>query len=271
MPELPEVETIKRQLSRKIKGKKIKDVEVRLPKLVKYPLEKFKKLVKGAKIVGLRRRGKLVFIELSSGYFLVIHLKLSGQLIFNSGEGKHTHVIYHFTDGSHLIHNDLRRFGFIKVVPKDELDNFIQAQRLGPEPLEKSFTLKKFKELLAKRKKSKIKLILMDQSFLVGVGNIYANEILFSAGVLPTREVGKLTSQEIQKIYQGIKRILTLAIQKKGSSDRDYVDASGKKGRYMELIKVYRREGEACLKCNTKVKRLKMGSRSAYFCPKCQK
>ncbi len=271
MPELPEVETIKRQLNRKIKGKKIKTVEVRLPRFVKYPLKKFKQIVIGAKIGNVSRRAKLLIIELSNEYYLVIHLKLTGQLIFNSQPTKHTHLIYYFTDGSHLVHNDLRQFGFVKVIPKKELADFLAKEKYGPEPLTKEFTLKLFRELLSKRKKAKIKPLLMDQTWLAGIGNLYSDEILFLAKILPYRKAETLKETEIKRIYQGIKKILALAVSRRGSSSDQYVDAVGQKGNYLPLVKVYRREGKPCYLCGTKIERLKIGGRSAHFCPKCQK
>jgi len=271
MPELPEVETIKSQLDNKIRGKKIKKVEVNLSKLVRYPLKKFKKIVEGEKIISISRRAKLLIIELSNGYYLVIHLKLSGQLIFNGEKNKHTHLVYYFTDGTKLLHNDLRQFGFVKVVSKKEFNHFFEKENFGFEPLSVKFTLKSFKEALFKRKKSRIKLLLMDQSFIGGIGNIYANEILFFAGVLPDRRVETLKDVEIKNIFQGIKKILSLAVKKHGSSNRDYVDAFGKKGNFVPLIKVYQKEGKPCLKCKSKIKKIKLGNRSSFFCPKCQK
>jgi len=271
MPELPEVETIKRQLNKKIKGKKIESVKVNLPKLVRYPLVKFKKLVKGAVIENVSRRAKLLIIELSNGYILVIHLKLTGQLIFNGEINKHTHLVYYFADGSYLVHNDLRQFGFVKVVLKNELDNFFKKEKFGPEPLSREFTLKVFKKHLEKRKRSKIKPLLMDQAFVSGIGNLYADEILFQARVRPNRIVSSLKSLEIERIYGAILKILSLAISRGGSSTDTYRDAEGKKGNYLSLIKVYQRGGDPCFVCRSKIKRIKMGSRSAHFCPKCQK
>jgi len=271
MPELPEVETIRRQLNKKIKGKKIKTVEVRLRKLVKYPLSRFKKIVEGAKIKDVKRRAKLLIIELSNGYSLVIHLKLSGQLIFKGQPNKHTHLIYYFADGSYLLHNDLRQFGFVKVIPQKELADFLAKEKFGPEPLTKEFTLRLFQKLLNRRKNAKIKPLLMNQNFIAGIGNLYADEILFFAKVLPTRKVSTLKSEEIRRIYQGIKKILPLAIKRRGASADTYVDTEGEKGSYLPLVKVYRREGQPCYICGTKIKRIKIGARSAYFCPKCQK
>lgn len=269
MPELPEVETIRRQLNRKIKGKKIKKVEVFLSRFVKYPLDKFKKIVQGSRIKDISRRAKLIIIELDNGYCLIIHLKLTGQLIYNGEKNKHTHLIYHF-DKNKLVHNDLRRFGFVKVVPKKELDKFLEKEGFGPEPLEKKFTLKVFKELL-KKKKGKIKQVLMDQKFIAGIGNLYSDEILFYAKVLPLRKISSLKEDEIKRIFKGIKKILPLAVKKRGSSPDTYLDAVGKKGNYLPLVKVYQRENKPCFVCKTKIKRLKMGGRSAHYCPKCQK
>ncbi len=271
MPELPEIETIKRQLNRKIKGKKIKAVEVRLPKLIKYPLEKFKKLVAGAIITNISRRAKLLIIELSNGYCLVIHLKLSGQLIYQGEPNKHTHLVYYFADGTRLIHNDLRQFGFVKVVPKKELALFLKKEKYGPEPLSKEFTLKTFQELLNKRKGAKIKPLLMDQTWLAGLGNIYSDEVLFLAKVLPFRKAGTLKPAEIKRIYQGIKDILSLAVLRRGTSADQYLDTAGQKGDYLPLLKVYGRQGQPCYICGAKIERLKIAGRSAHFCPKCQK
>ena len=214
MPELPEVETIKRQLSRKIKGKKIKSVKVNLPKLVKYPLKKFKDLVKGVKINKISRRAKLLIIELSNNYCLVIHLKLSGQLIFNGQISKHSHIVYYFTNKDILVHNDVRQFGFIKIVPKDELNSFFKKERFGPEPLSNKFNLELFKELLLKRKNSKIKILLMDQKFIAGVGNIYSDEVLFFAKILPSR----ITGIDFSCISEGFSNPLSFIIFKRGLS-----------------------------------------------------
>ncbi|OGZ39039.1 MAG: DNA-formamidopyrimidine glycosylase, partial [Candidatus Portnoybacteria bacterium RIFCSPHIGHO2_12_FULL_40_11] len=261
----------KRQLNGKIKDKKIKKVEVRLRKIVKYPLKKFKKIVEGSKIINIARRAKLLIIELSNGYDLVIHLKLTGQLIFNGQINKYSHLIYYFTDGDYLLHNDLRQFGFVKVVPQKKLNKFLAKENFGPEPLEKNFTLDLFKRLLAKKPKAKIKPLLMDQTFIAGLGNIYSDEVLFYAKVKPIRIVKTLKPEEIKKIYQGIKKILPKAIKRQGTSVDMYLTAEGKEGTYASLLKVYGRCDEPCFVCKTRIKRLKLGGRSAHFCPKCQK
>lgn len=271
MPELPEVETIKRQLSKKLKGKRIKKAEVRLRKLVRYSLDKFKKIVEGATVIGVSRRAKLLIIGLSSGYNLVIHLKLTGQLIFNGQADKHSHLIYYFTDGSRLIHNDLRQFGFVKVIPKKELNEFLAKEKFGPEPLEKNFTLHLFRQLLTRKPRTKIKPLLMDQRFIAGLGNIYSDEVLFFAKVRPIRIVKTLKPEEIKKIYQGVRKILPRAIKRQGTSVDMYLTAEGKEGTYASLLKVYGRCDEPCFVCQTKIKRLKLGGRSAHFCPRCQR
>lgn len=272
MPELPEVETIKLQLSRIIKAKTIKKVEVRLPKMVRgASLEEFEKKVAGAKVKDIKRRAKLLIIELSNGYSLVIHLKLTGQLIYNQEPQKHSHLIYHFTDGSVLLHNDMRQFGYVKLVKTSQFSKLFQKEKFGPEPLEKSFTLEKFKELLSKKKRSRTKPLLMDQTFVAGVGNVYAQEACFFAKIKPTRTVGSLTDKEIKNLYDGLKKILRESIKHKGSSVDTYVDIKGKQGGYLSFLKVYRREGKKCLRCGAKIKSIRLGGRGTCFCPKCQK
>lgn len=271
MPELPEVETIKRQLNRKIKGKKIKEVEIRLKKFVRPAPEEFQKIAEGKEIKSVSRRAKLLLFDLVGDYFMAAHLKMTGQLVFNGAVGKHSHVVYYFSDGTWLAHNDLRQFGFARLVLKAELIKFLSQHKFGPEPLAKEFTLDFFKELLAKKKRVKIKPLLMDQKFVAGIGNLYADEILFFARVRPARPAGTLKSNEIKNIHLGIREILTLAIKHRGTSAENYVDAYGRPGKFLPLLKVYQREGEPCVRCQGKVNRIKLANRSAYFCPKCQK
>ena len=271
MPELPEVETITKQLLKSIKGKTIKKIDVFLPKMVRSDLKQFKKLLIGAKISNIKRRAKLVIIELDNGYNLVIHLKLNGQLIVNGPKLKYTHFIYHFTDKSHLVHNDVRQFGYVKIVSTDKLTDFFKKENFGPEPLQRLFTLNVLQKKLARKPKSKIKLFLLDQKNIAGLGNIYTDEILFFAGVRPTRLVRDLKLKEIEKIYKGIKLILKQAIQHKGTSAAWYLDTQGRKGNFQNILKMYQKKDKPCPACRTKVQRIKMGSRSAHFCPNCQK
>lgn len=276
MPELPEVETIKRQLQ-KLVDREIKDVEVNLSKLIKNASERdFIKRVEGTKISSIKRRAKVLIVNLSSRLSLLVHLKMTGQLIYHKTWStkhptKHTHIIYHFSDGSVLLHNDMRQFGYVKLVSTDQVDKFLSEDGLGPEPLEKYFTLEIFKKMLAGKQRVRIKPLLMDQKFIAGIGNIYADEILFYAGVRPLRIVSNLSTEEIKKIFQGIKKILPAAIRYRGTSADNYVDMYGREGRYVPRLKVYGRENKPCLKCRSKIERLKISGRSAHFCPRCQK
>jgi len=271
MPELPEVETIKSQLSKDIAGKKILDVEILLPKIVKVPKQKFKWATVGARIKKIARRAKILIFELDNGWSFLMHLKLTGQLIFNGQKNKHTHVIFRFSDRSHLLFNDLRQFGYIKLVKTADLPGFLEKEKLGPEPLNKDFTLEDFQAILAKKPKTKIKQFLMDPKNIAGIGNIYSDEILFEAGVLPGHPAENLTPSEIKKIFDAAKHILAWAVKLRGTSASDYLDAHGQKGKFLAQLKVYGREGENCVKCEGKIQRLKMNGRSAHFCPICQK
>lgn len=279
MPELPEVETIRQQLQKTVAGKKIKTAEILLSKIVKAPLTDFKKAVIGAAVKKVSRRAKILIFELNNGWSLLIHLKLTGQLIYQSlvisnklsVENKHTHVIFHFTDGSRLLFNDLRQFGYIKLVQSDKLKDFFIKEGVGPEPLEKDFTLADFKMLLSKKSNAKIKQFLMDQKNLAGIGNIYSDEILFFGRVHPLRQVSALRPEEVKKIYTGIKKILSAAIKLKGTSANNYLDAYGRRGRFLEKLKVYGKERQKCVKCKKEIVRVKIGGRSAHFCPACQR
>jgi len=241
MPELPEVETIRRQLTQEIVGKELN----------------------GKKIVKVRRRAKILIIDFSDSSSLLFHLKLTGQLIFNGKRTKHTRKVFKFSDGSQLVFNDVRKLGWWKKIK----DTKKIEKQFGPEALE--INPETFKTLLRKRPRSKIKPLLMDQKFIAGIGNIYSDEILFAAKVGPSRLVKTLTGREVQSIFQNIKKILKAAIKRQGSSVKHYLDAYGQKGDYVKYHKVYHRD--KCSVCSTDIKRIKIGGRSAHFCPKCQK
>lgn len=250
MPELPEVETIKRQLSRKIIGKKLEGL----------PAGR-----QGKKIVGLRRRAKILIIDFSDDTSLVLHLKLTGQLIYNKEPSRFTRKVFNFDDGSKLIFNDARKFGWWKLVKNTKKIE----ESFGPEALD--VDPQTFKNLLKKRPNAKIKPLLMDQKFIAGIGNIYSDEILFASLVHPLRQAKTLEENEIKLIYQNIKKILEEAIKYKGSSVQYYLDACGQKGDYARRHKVYQKDGQKCPRCSAIIKRLKLGGRSAHFCPSCQK
>jgi len=283
MPELPEVETIKRQLEKKVVGLTIKNVKINKPKLFKGDT----KDIIGAKITNVGRRAKMFIVDLNNGKHLLIHLKMTGQLIFVDKEGKYggghpippfnlevpnkySHIIIYFTDGSVLYFNDLRQFGWIKVLSGKELEKALEKS--GVEPYSKEFTLKYFREILLRKKKSPIKLVLMDQNLIVGIGNIYANEMLFVAGVKPDKKVEKLSIAEIKKIYNAIFEIFDKAIKYQGTSAEDYVNLEGKPGEFDKHLLIYDKEGENCPRnCGGKIEKIKFGGRGTYFCSKCQK
>lgn len=241
MPELPEVETIRIQLSRKIIGKKLN----------------------GKKIVNVRRRAKLLIIDFIDNSGLIFHLKMTGQLIFDGKPSQYTRKVFNFDDGSRLIFNDVRKFGWYKIV-KETKDI---EKGFGPEPL--NLKLDDFKTLFKERPNAKVKSLLMDQKFIAGIGNIYSDEILFAAKIKPLRQAKTLDEKEIGKLFLNIKKILKAAIKEKGSSVRHYLDACGKKGDYVKYHKVYQKE--KCPVCAGKIKTIKIGGRSSHFCPRCQK
>ena len=297
MPELPEVETTVRELRKKVLGRAFFDVWSDFPKMIylcrscrgkeKKPkkLEQFKKEIKGKKIEKILRRGKNIIFELSDNKILLIHQRLTGHLLFgkwklrkNTWEppsgplservNSYLHLLFIFGDGQMLALSDLRKFAKVKLLDKKEFKQELTS--LGPEPLERSFTFKKFEEIL-KEKKGKVKQVLMNQKVIVGIGNIYSDEILFASKVSPQKKVSELKEIEMRKIYKNIKKILRKAIFLQGESFADYRIPSGKRGSFDKERKVYRREGEKCFYCGTIIKRIKLSGRSAHFCPRCQK
>jgi len=283
MPELPEVETIKRSLQKSVVGKKITNVEVLLAKQFQGKKED----VVGTKIEGIERRGKILKISLSNGKNLLIHFKLSGQLVWvpKTGErvtlghpipfagtelpAKTTHVIFDI-DGGQLFFNDLRQFGWIKVV--DEAGVAKEIGKLGIEPFDKEFTIKYLAQIFSRTSKP-IKLVLMEQEKIAGIGNIYANDALFEAGILPTRPSKSLKDEEINKLRNSIVKVLEDGLKYGGSSaaDEAYIKPSGEAGEYQKHFRVYQRDGQKCLKCGGIVKRIKIGGRGTFYCPNCQK
>lgn len=288
MPELPEVEILRRELVSAIKGRAIRSVQVKVPRMVK-PLTstKFQQQIKNKKILDIDRRAKILIFKLSGNLFLIIHLKMSGQLIFQPKKGrvvagghpqpggldnlpnKFTHIIFDFIDGSKLYFNDMRKFGWMRLIDKEQLSKL--ASEFGPEPLDKEFTLEKFQEILKKYPNRKIKQILLDQSLIAGLGNIYVDESCFCARILPTRIAKKIKPKEAKILRQCIIKILKLAISKKGTSANTYIHLDGKQGGMMPLLKIYRREGQKCKRCQAIVQKIKLNGRGTHFCKKCQR
>jgi formamidopyrimidine-DNA glycosylase len=265
MPELPEVETIKTDLHKLIIGKKIMRVNIYNPKVIRQPSPAvFKKSLEGQTIKQLLRRGKLLILELSNGKFLTVHLKMTGQLVIPGG-AKSSRVSFNLSGGMILDFNDQRLFGELRLV--DDWKKLPFIQRLGPEPFD--LTYPDFKQMILK-KKTTIKPLLLDQSFISGIGNIYAAEILFHAKINPQRSAQSLTEKEKQALYRQMQRVLKSAIKHGGSSVDDYVRVSGRNGQYGRLHKVYNRQGKPCLVCAKPVERISQGGRGTYFCSHCQ-
>jgi formamidopyrimidine-DNA glycosylase len=269
MPELPEVETIRRQLIKDVIGKKIREVKILVPKLIKEisPVL-FRREIIGKEIVDIRRRGKYLIFDLKPSLYLQAHLKLSGQLLYSSGVDPKIdyHVLFSFQDGSRLYYHDLRRFGGFTLRREDPETKL----NLGPEPLTPDFTLERWKQILS-GKTSRIKTLLLDQRRIAGLGNIYATEALFRAGIHPDRKASNLQPDETKKLYQMINSVIKEALKAGGTSIQDYLKPDGSQGNFQKSLFVYRRKGQPCRRCGNMIRVQKDGSRSTYFCPVCQK
>lgn len=278
MPELPEVETIKLGLQKYLIGHKILDVEIKAPKIFQGD----KKNIVGGKVIDVLRAGKGLIIELDNGYILAIHLKLTGQIIYKDEKvsevsnvrvgtlpNKFTRIIFKLDKAANLFYNDIRKFGWMKIVKKEDLKNLPFFKEMGPDPF-KDLTLGLLKTITSKTNLP-IKLLLMDQKKIGGVGNIYANEALFEAKIDPRRKAKSLNDSEIKKLYNAILKVLKKGIKYGGASDVNFVNAIGKDGKYQEHFLVYRRKGGKCFSCKGVVEKITLGGRGTYFCSICQK
>lgn len=286
MPELPEVETVRRGLHDLIIGRQIlSEVHDTAKGFPNAPADVAQFLV-GAKVIDVRRRAKVLLIDLSSDYTLVIHLKMTGQMVFRGDQAfgaghpnesligelpdKSTRVTLTFDDGSHLYFNDQRKFGWMRLLPTVEVPNIDFMQRVGPEPLEADFTAEQFAERFKRRAGTSIKAALLDQSVIAGVGNIYADESLWGAKIHPQRLVKTITPAEFTALYTDLRDVMNLAIEKGGSTDKNYVSAEGKRGSYLDFARAFRREGQPCPRCGTDIIKFKHAGRGTHICPRCQ-
>lgn len=288
MPELPEVETIRIGLSSLLPGKKIVKVTHDWPKSFPNSEADVQEFLIGAKILEVKRRAKVLLIELDSKYSLVIHLKMTGQLVYvgknkRFGAGhpseslvadlphKSTRVTFEFSDGTYLYFNDQRKFGWVRLLPTAEVPNIDFFKKVGPEPLAADFTVKDFAARLKRRPKSNIKAVLLDQTVIAGVGNIYADESLWSAKIHPSTLVKDIPASKITQLYKSLIDVLQLSIDKGGSSDRNYVNAEGKRGSYLSFANVFRKNGQPCPRCGTVIIKLRVAGRGTHICPNCQR
>ena len=301
MPELPEVETIRTGLARLLPKLVVKDVWHDWPKSFPNAPADVARFLVGAEVKHIKRRAKVLIIELSTNYSLVIHLKMTGQLVFVDknqqqkakskkqkvderfagghpteslvGElpDKSTRVIIDFTDGSKLFFNDQRKFGWMRLLPTAEVPLIDFMKTVGPEPLEDDFTVDKFIERLMTRKNSPVKAVLLDQKVMAGVGNIYADESLWLAKIHPSSKVVRIPKTRLVVLHQAIRDVLKMSIANGGSTDRNYVNAKGERGSYLQFAQVFRRVGQPCPRCGTEIIKIRVAGRGTHICPREQK
>ena len=289
MPELPEVEVVKRSLINKTQNLIVKAVKIKDGRL-RYKIDKneFKKII-GLKFKKISRRSKYLLFFFNKSIVMLVHLGMTGKFFFvnrkktkyktsfyydinEDKDKKHDRIIFNLSNNQKLIYNDIRKFGFIKLINQANLDQNTHLKHLGPEPLSAKFNIRYFKKNIIGKKRN-IKNILMDQKFISGLGNIYVNEILFFSGVKPVKKIEKITDDEIQKIIKISKKIISKAILLGGSSIKDFSSSSGKKGSFQQHFSVYGKKGENCskFKCKGMIKKIVIANRASFFCNKCQK
>lgn len=275
MPELPEVETIRLQLQKRVVGKKIVKARVIFGKKINVPADQFVRAVKGATIRGAGRRAKLLLLGLSNGKTMVIHLKMTGRVLLQRAgtvPSRHAFVVFTLSGGRQLVWEDIRKFGFLKLVETKKLDDLWKKEGYGPEPLGRSFTPEVLAACLRRHPGKRIKPLLMEQTCVAGLGNIYAAEALWFAGIHPGRAAGKVDAARIRKLYDGMRKILSVAIASRGTSADSYIDLFGKEGAFVPKLRVYDRDGEPCPRGDGGIiRKVRTGGRGTYFCPKCQK
>lgn len=288
MPELPEVETIKLGLATLLPGRVIKSADYDWPKSFPNAPADVSKFVANAQVTEVKRRAKVLIIELSTNYSLVIHLKMTGQLVFRAPEvqfgaghpndslihalpDRSTRVTLEFTDDSRLFFNDQRKFGWMRLIPTPEVMNLDFFKKVGPEPLNADFTWQELRDRLMRRKNTSIKAAILDQTVVAGVGNIYADESLWGAKIHPATLVRDVPAAKFHKLYDELVFVLRLSIEKGGSTDKNYVDAEGKRGSYLSFARVFRREGQTCPRCGHTIIKIRVAGRGTHICPHDQK
>ncbi len=269
---MPEVETVRRGLIDQVKNKRITSVEIRYQNLITGDVQEFVETVTDAKITDIGRRAKFLMIYLDNGYTIISHLRMEGKYRVSADLNaidKHSHAIFTLDDGEMLIYNDVRKFGRMQLWPTDKLNENKSLKKLGPEPLSPEFTFDNIKPRIIKHRKD-IKTVLLDQSVMSGLGNIYVDEVLWQAKVHPETPANHLTDEEIKTIIDCSNSEIKLAIESGGSTVRSYLDANGHKGNMQDRLKVYGKEGQPCARCGTTIEKIKVGGRGTHFCPKCQ-
>lgn len=287
MPELPEVETVRSGLAKLLPGKVIKTVSFDWPKGFPNAKTDVDVFMVGAAVTTVRRRAKVLLIDLSTDYTLVCHLKMTGQYVYRGDEvfgaghpsdsligdlpDKSTRITIMFADNTRLYFNDQRKFGWMRLMPTVQVPELDFFKKVGPEPLADNFTDKMFIQRLQRRKNTSIKAALLDQTVIAGVGNIYADESLWGAKIYPATKVIDVPSAKLKLLYTELRYVLNLAIQKGGSTNKNYVNAEGKRGSYMDFARVFRREHLPCPRCGTDIEKSRVAGRGTHTCPQCQK
>lgn len=273
MPELPEVESVRKGLEKLIQQAVIQEAEVFWDRIIAFPedIDTFKNKLKGEQITGISRRGKFLLFHLTS-YTLISHLRMEGKFRVTDKDepfSKHTHVVFHLQDGRDLRYADVRKFGRMLLVQKGTENNVPSLRRLGPEPVEEAFDERSFSQALKRRKKS-IKAVLLDQTAVAGLGNIYVDEVLFQASVRPDRTASSLSKDEITHLHRAIIQTMEQAVKAGGTTIRTYENAFGENGSYQHALNVYGRQGEPCVRCGTSIEKIKVAQRGTHYCPHCQ-
>lgn len=271
MPELPEVETVRTGLEKMVLGKTITEVLVTYPRMVLTGVEPLCDVLVGQEIMDITRRGKYLLFYLTD-LVLISHLRMEGKYHYFRDSvpmNKHFHAIFTFTDGSHLVYQDVRKFGTFEVLEKDQVEGYFQSKKLGPEPTVRDFHYERFAAQLAQSRKL-IKPHLLDQTLVVGLGNIYVDEVLFQAKIHPERRSQSLSETESLALHQAILSVLTLAIEKGGSSIRTYKNALGMDGSMQDYLQIYGKKGQACPRCQTAFIKYALSGRGTHICPSCQ-
>lgn len=282
MPELPEVQTVVTQLGRKITGKTLASFWTDWEKKVLEPLPKLRKLIRGVKILGTRRFGKTIVIDLENEYSIIIHLKMTGHLLYKNAKNEsakewqdptnqYIHHQFVFTDGSRVDFSDMRKFGWVDICQTSEVARHRHIEKLGMDALSKEFTVSNLRDFLKDSPKKPVGTLLLEQEKIAGIGNIYRSEVLFRAGIVPWRLSGKITDKETLVLHKKIKEVLREAVKLRGTTDGDFRDTAGKRGGFQRRLFVYARTGEPCKCCGTIVIRKKIGQRSVFVCPTCQR
>ena len=273
MPEMPEVEIIRRYLDTQVAGKTIMNLDIRLPRMIKWPdVEGFRALVTGRTIKSMNRRGKYLLMELDNDSKVVFHLRMTGRLVYEpTGETSdhHARVIFHLQDGASLVYGDTRTLGTIHGLKPQELGMLKGLAEMGPEPLSAEFTAE-YLDKTANQRKVAIKSFLLNQKYIGGIGNIYADEALFLARIHPLRPANSLTQAECSRLWESVNKVIADGIADGGTTFRDYQNGEGGKGSHQEYLYVYGRKGEQCRNCGAVIERITVGGRGTHFCPKCQ-